>query len=152
MGTERNPSIPADAVITAYGFAREDLMEHLVGGVHSDREANELTDTFEAGALRRAAVRLRTYADEMDAANEALRWDGAVHFRDAAGRLERTAGELTAPVLDEAQRMGAALAEVAEIASTRGPAENTWQDGYILAVKELRGIFKKYDLPLPAEH
>lgn len=137
-----------------YDFAREDLMEHLVGGVHSEREANELADTFEAAALQRAGMKLRTYADEMDADNEALRWEGAVHFRDAAGRLERTAAELTAPapVLDESQRRDAALAEVAEIASIGGPADNTWKDGYVAAVQELRGIFEKYDLPLPESH
>lgn len=146
----------ADQVLlSAYDVAREDLLEHLTSGVHSDREASELTDTFEATALQWAGVKLRTYADRMDADNEALRWEGAVHFRDAASQLERTATELLGTQvasMDESQRMTAALAEVAEIASIGGVADTPWKDGYALAVKELRGIFAKYGLPIPEDH
>lgn len=43
-----------DPIATRYDDAREDLREHLTSGVHSDKEANELMDEFEAATLMRA--------------------------------------------------------------------------------------------------
>lgn len=95
-----------------------------------------------------ATKRLQAFRTMEHRANVAER--SAKSLRAELAALRSSSERQTTSLRAEVDRQRVALAEVAEIACVGGEVDDHWKEGYAAAVKELRAIFERNGLPLPA--